>query len=110
MSVSEQRTETAPRVARHRRKLTAAGGRRLEVVVPAADADLVREAAAVLRAGGENARRLRRSLRAQVHPRAAATGDELLAFFRASPLVGEDLTIERDRSPGRPVDLPEPEA
>ena len=31
----------------------------------------------------------------------AQTGTELLAFLRASPLVGEDLKIERDRTPGQ---------
>jgi hypothetical protein len=31
----------------------------------------------------------------------ARTGAELLAFFRESPLVGVDLHIERDRTPGR---------
>jgi hypothetical protein len=35
----------------------------------------------------------------------AQTGEELLAFFRASPLVGEELEFDRDRSPGRPVEL-----
>lgn len=105
MTVLEHRTENAPRVERHRRKLAASGARRLEVVVPAADADLVREAAAVLRAGGEAAKRLRQSLQARTHPRAAATGSELVAFFRASPLICEDLAIERDRSSGRPIDF-----
>ena len=33
------------------------------------------------------------------------TGADLLAFLRASPLVGEDMTIERDRTPGRVVDF-----
>ena len=33
------------------------------------------------------------------------TGAELVAFFRASPLVGEELMIERDQSTGRCVDL-----
>ena len=31
----------------------------------------------------------------------ARTGAELVAFFRASPLVGEDLIIERDQSTSR---------
>ena len=30
---------------------------------------------------------------------------ELVAFLRASPLVGEDLVFERDRSVGREADL-----
>lgn len=37
--------------------------------------------------------------------RPARTGAELLAFFRASPLVGEELDFRRDEPPGHPVDL-----
>ncbi len=33
------------------------------------------------------------------------TGAELVAFFRTSPLVGEELMIERDQSTGRYLDL-----
>ena len=35
------------------------------------------------------------------------TGAELVAFLRASPLVGEEFMIERNRSTGRAVDLEE---
>ena len=35
----------------------------------------------------------------------ARTGSELVAFFRNSPLAGEDLAFERDRTEGRSVDL-----
>ena len=35
----------------------------------------------------------------------AHTGAELVAFLRASPIVGEELEIERDRSMGRVIDL-----
>lgn len=35
----------------------------------------------------------------------ARTGHDLVAFFRASPLVGADLQIERDRSIGRSADI-----
>ena len=35
----------------------------------------------------------------------AQTGRDLVAFFRASPLVGVELQIERDRPAGREVDL-----
>ena len=38
-------------------------------------------------------------------PPQATTGAELLAFLRASPLRDADFEVERDRSPGRPVDL-----
>ena len=78
-------------------------GKRIEVTVPAQDAPLIRGLAAVLRAGGDEARHVRKNLRPLA--RAAATGIELVAFFRASPLVGEDLAFERDRSHGRPIEI-----
>lgn len=43
--------------------------------------------------------------RAKTVAQSARTGAELLAFLRSSPLVGEDLDIERDPSTGRRVDL-----
>lgn len=95
----------ASRVARHRRKLAMAGAKRVEVTVPVEDTGLVREFAAALRAGGERARSVRQSLRSLITARKAATGRDLVAFFRASPLVGEVLEFERDRSTGRAIEL-----
>jgi hypothetical protein len=83
--------------------MAANGVARVEVTVPATDASLVRDLAALLRAGGEGALRLRESVRPLIRPRVAVTGEELIAFFRASPLVGEPLVFERDRSEGRQV-------
>ena len=94
-----------PRVARHRRKLQGSGAKRVEVTVPAQDAGLVRELASVLRAGGEQANKVRDSLRPLIPTKQVASGRDLVEFFRASPLVGEDLVFERDRSPGRDIDL-----
>jgi uncharacterized protein with GYD domain len=59
MSQPKNLSQAAARVARHRRKLRASGAKRIEVTVPAGDADLVKELAALLRAGGETARQLR---------------------------------------------------
>ena len=98
-------TAAAARVARTRRKLARSGGKRVEVTIPAEDAALVRELAAMLRAGGDQARVARERLRPMVRRGEAATGSDLVAFFRASPLVGLDLEIERDTSSGRPVEL-----
>ncbi len=95
----------ASRVARHRRKLAMAGAKRVEVTVPVKDTALVRGLAATLRAGGERARRVRESLRSLVVARKAVSGRELVAFFRASPLVGEELEFERDRSTGRAIEF-----
>ena len=50
-------------------------------------------------------RRVRDALTSLTVIEPARTGAELLAFLRASPLVGEDLTIERDRTPSRVVDF-----
>jgi hypothetical protein len=101
----QRQEEGQSRVARHRRRLAAAGARRVEVTVPAEDAVLLREVAAALRAGGDTAQRVRNSLASLVRRKRATTGQELLEFFRNSPLVGVDLDLERDRSTGRPIDL-----
>jgi len=98
-------TTSLHRVARHRRKLASVGAKRVEVIVPARDAALVRDIADRLRQGGEPARKVRDSLRPLVSPRPARSGRDLLAFFRASPLVGLDLEFPRDISPGRDVTL-----
>jgi hypothetical protein len=79
--------------------------RRLELSIPAGDAALLRALAERLRRGGGSARATRDTLRRLLSGDAAASGRDLVAFFRASPLVGADLHFERDKSPGRPVDL-----
>ncbi len=101
----QRRDEARSRVARHRRKLAATGTRRVEVTVPAEDAVLVREVAAVLRAGGEAAQRVRDSVEPLLKRKRAKTGRELVEFFLRSPLAGSNIEIERDRSTGRPIDL-----
>ena len=93
------------RVVRHRAKVAAQGARRVEVTVPAQDVGIVRAVAGALRTGGDEARRVRDALVSLTVVEPARTGIELLAFLQASPLVGEDLTIERDRTPGRVVDF-----
>ena len=93
------------RVVRHRVKIAAQGARRIEVTVPAQDVGIVKAVAGALRTGGDEARRVRDALASLTAREPARTGAELLAFLRASPLVGEDLTIERDRTPGRVVDF-----
>ena len=93
------------RVARHRVRAVAEGLRRVEVTVPANDSGLVKAVAGVLRAGGDEARRVREAFASMRAMEPARTGQDLVAFLRASPLVGEDLAIERDRTTGRTVDL-----
>ena len=94
----------AERVGRYRRKLARTGVKRVEVAVPARDAGLIRRIAEVLRADDADAERLRGALAALITP-PADTAAELLAFFRASPFVGENVEIERDKSTGRPPEF-----
>ncbi len=100
--IKEQRDS---RTSRYRRRQASRGTKRVEVNVPAADVDLIRRVAKELRAGGDEADRLRDHVRSALGFHPAQTGDDLIEFFRQSPLVGEDLSFERDRSSGRPVDL-----
>ncbi|MEE4209112.1 MAG: hypothetical protein V2I43_07595 [Parvularcula sp.] len=104
----EQAKETKPakvRVARHRSRASAKGSRRVEVTVPSHDASLVKAIAGALRLGGKDAKRIRESVQSLVTAPKAQTGAELVAFFRNSPLVDAELSLERDRSSGRTVDL-----
>lgn len=98
-------SRAAGRVAGHRQRLARSGIRRVEVTIPAQDTTLVRELAATLRRGGEEARKIRARLRSVAARKQANTGQELVAFFRASPLVGLDVEFERDKSTGRPAEL-----
>jgi hypothetical protein len=74
-------------------------------MVPAQDAEAIRRLAAMLRAGGEEAASARRRLDDLLPTRMAQSGHDLVAFFRASPLVGLDLDLERDKSRGRDLNL-----
>ena len=81
------------------------GVRRVEVTIPAKDTALIKAAAAALRAGGRQAETARKALSSLASGEMAKSGKELVAFFRDSPLVGEELVIERDRGPGRSADF-----
>ena len=109
MKRAQQATKKTSRVARRRKKIAARGARRVEVTVPSHDAPLVKAMAGVLRLGGEDANRIRKSLQFLLSaPKAKTgkeTGKELMAFLRASPLVETELQIERDRTTGRCADL-----
>lgn len=102
---NQSHADCSSRVKRHRQKLASAGAKRIEVTVPAKDTALIRGLAATLRAGGAQARMVRESLHPLVKTPKASTGRDLVAFFRAAPLVGENLEFTRDRSTGREVDL-----
>ena len=93
------------RVGRYRIKAAAAGIARVEVSVPSEDVGLVKAVAGTLRRGGTAANELRKTLAPTMPPPRAKTGAELVAFLQASPLRDADFIVERDRSPGRPVEL-----
>lgn len=105
MKPPNSKTQQASRVSRHRKRIATGGAKRVEVTVPVQDGPLVKAIAGALRAGGEDAELIRRSLQPRLTAPRAKTGAELVAFFRASPLTDTELTIERDRSTGRSADL-----
>lgn len=105
MNPQNPKTQQASRVSRHRKRIATGGARRVEVTVPLQDAPLVKAIAGALRAGGEDAELIRRSLQPRLTAPRAKTGADLVAFFRASPLTDTGLAVERDRSTGRSADL-----
>lgn len=105
MSRAKKRDSGSTRLTRHRIKAAASGLQRVEVTVPSGDAHLLKSIAAALRSGGAHGDDVRRSLEPLAATKKAQTGAELLAFLRASPLVGADISFERDRSTGRSVNF-----
>lgn len=95
----------ASRVARHRKAVSATGGKRVEVTVPANDASLIKAVAGMLRSGGASARQVRETLHPMLSVPKARTGKELVEFLRMSPLAETELDIERDRSAGRTAEF-----
>jgi hypothetical protein len=104
MPIKRKALKAGQRIAVHRKRRVAAGIRRIEVAVPAADAPLVRQMAAALRDGGADAMRLRSRLTTEL-PAAPTPAGSLVDFLQSSPLRGLDLDDVRDRSLGRDVDL-----
>ena len=90
---------------RHRKKAAAQGAKRVEVTVPAEDAALIRAVARTLKDRGRAAETLRRRLAGLESPREIRTGADLIAALRSTFPEGMELDFERDRSPGRPIDL-----
>ena len=93
------------RIVRHRVRTSATGYRRVEVTVAKGDAGLIRAVANTLRTGGRDAESMRNALKSMTSAEPVRTGAELVGFLRASPIVGEGLEFERDRSTGRVIDL-----
>jgi len=93
------RRKANKRVARHRHRVVTKGKRRVELVVPASDVQLMKSLATVLREDGAaaaDARRALRSLAPSSRSDEPKTGRDLIEFFRNSPLFGEHALFARD--------------
>ena len=129
MATSVQRSGGS-RTARYRQRQAGRGEKRVEVMVPTADVALIRHLATQLRMGGARAAGQALFSIAMIDYRDNDLGDynevslaffvrrkgespalgvpflgSVVDFFRNAPLVGHNLTFERDRSPGRDIDL-----
>jgi hypothetical protein len=78
---------------------------RIPVTVPSGDEVLVEIVAEMLLAGGKKAELARESIRPLIRRYRSGTGRDIVATFRASPLVGLDLEFPRDKTVTKPVDL-----
>ena len=87
----------------YRKRLEDRGMARFEVLGLDADRELIRTLARRLAEKGPHARRLRAAVN-QLSSEPAKKGG-ILAALRRSPLVGADITIRRERTHGRRVDL-----
>ncbi|MFC1695839.1 hypothetical protein ACFL1C_06920 [Pseudomonadota bacterium] len=87
-------------VSRHRRRQKEKGMVRMEVSVPDSDRELIRQAAANLRAGGKIAEQTRAAMNSIINPFA---GMNLKELIEAMPL-GE-LEIERSKETGREIEF-----
>jgi hypothetical protein len=99
MNASQKRA-----VANHRRRLTERGLARYEVRGLEQDKELVRKFANRLAANDPEAVRSRREVAGCVLKK-PLSGKAIWEALRRSPLVGVDLDIEREVTPGRDIDL-----
>jgi hypothetical protein len=100
---STNTSDNRRRTAAYRHRLDSQGVKRVEVRIPARDVPLVHSIAGVLRSGGDEAATLREQMQLATGDDAAATGKDLVAFFRNSPLASVGLNPERDKSSSRTV-------
>jgi hypothetical protein len=89
---------------KYRDRLKRSGLARFDVLGLGADRQLVRAFARRLAENDAEAARLRTEVGRQVVGTPAQRGG-ILAALRRSPLVGADLSVEREVTPGRDVDL-----
>jgi len=88
----------------YRKRLSARGVARFEVLGLDADRELIRSLAKRLSENGADATRIRATVRRTISDQPPKKGD-ILAALRRSPLVGADIDIDRPVTHGRKVDL-----
>jgi transposase len=91
-------------VRSYRQRLSHQGLTRFEVLGFKEDRELIRSLAKRLARNDAEAARLRSELRRSLAGAPPKTGT-ILAALRQSPLVGADLNVTREITPGRDVDL-----
>lgn len=92
---TEKRRSATLRAKSARRKAASTRTSRIEVTVPTGDQVLVEIVAEMLSAGGKKAEKARDALRPLVRMQRTGTGRDIVAMFRASPMVGVDLDFPR---------------
>ncbi len=88
----------------YRRRLTARGMARFEVIGRETDRELIRTVARCLAEGGPDADRLRAAVKQTVSGEPPKKGGIVKALL-SSPLVGAELDLTRAREQGRKVDI-----
>jgi hypothetical protein len=88
----------------YRTRLNARGIARFEVLGLEIDRELIRSLAKRLAENDRDAMRIRAAVSRTIAGDPPSKGG-ILAALRRSPLVGIDLNITRERTPGREVDL-----
>ena len=91
-------------VRNYRKRLHDRGLTRFEVMGRQVDRELLRQLAITLAANDAAAAELRANIMTVLPDRPRRTGG-ILEALRRSPLVGAELTFEREKTPGRMVDL-----
>ena len=90
-------------VETYRSRLQRQGIKRVEIRIPSQDAPLARDIADVLRSGGRKAFLLRERIKELSHGKNVASGSDLVAFFRNSPLKDVSLDLKRAKETSRTV-------
>lgn len=91
-------------IQNYRDRLSAEGWVRFEVLGRDSDKELIRALARKLGQGDEESIHLRGQIERSLQGKEAQTGG-VLAALRRSPLVGEELNLQREQVQGRRVEL-----